>query len=224
MAASNGSDSQRDPTGRLTECFGVGVLPGCFALWSCDSATVTLTLDLRSGAATDVPWGRGNERFPDMERLAAEMVEQGVRPGIWVRYLINGQNGTRIIQDFPEECYTERRPTVLDPSHPLVLDYVRETTGRLVRWGYTLIKHDYSTFDLFGKWGMQIKRFPAEDGDGWGFYDRTKTTAEIIMGFHKAIREASGDAVIIGCNVMGHLCAGLHHCNRTGDDTRETLI
>lgn len=26
MAASNGSDSQRDPTGRLTECFGVGVL------------------------------------------------------------------------------------------------------------------------------------------------------------------------------------------------------
>jgi alpha-galactosidase len=108
---------------------------------------------------------------------------------------------------------------VLDPSHPRVLDYVRETTSRLVKWGYTLIKHDYSTFDLFGKWGMQIKYFPAEDSDTWGFYDRGKTSAEIIKGFHRVIREAAGDAVIIGCNVMGHLCAGLHHCNRTGDDT-----
>ena len=313
MAVSNGSDTQRDCRGRLTQCFGVGVLPNCFALWSCDAETVTLTLDLRCGAApllldgralecctvyaadytdvsafhalrsfcgvlspapllskhpvygsnnwyyaygksshdeilsdsrlvaslcrgaankpymviddgwqpnmTDAPWDRGNERFPDMEGLASEMAALGVRPGIWVRYLINGQTGTRILQDFPDECYTERCPTVLDPSHPLVLDYVRETTRRLVKWGYTLIKHDYSTFDLFGKWGMQIRRFPAEDGDEWGFYDRGKTTAEIIKDFHKTIREAAGDAVIIGCNVIGHLCAGLHHCNRTGDDT-----
>ena len=313
MAVSDGSDSVPDCRGRLTRCFGVGVRPNCFALWSCDGETVTLTLDLRSGAAplmpgdrilecctvyaaeyadmsafhalrsfckvmspaplladhpvygsnnwyyaygkssheeilsdtrlvaslcegldnkpymviddgwqpnmTDAPWDRGNERFPDMKRLAAEMASAGVRPGIWVRYLINGQNGTRILGDFPDECYTERCSTVLDPSHPRVLDYVRETTSRLVKWGYTLIKHDYSTFDLFGKWGMQIKCFPAEEGDTWGFYDRGKTSAEIIKGFHRVIREAAGDAVIIGCNVMGHLCAGLHHCNRTGDDT-----
>jgi alpha-galactosidase len=313
MAASNGSDANRDCEGRVTQCFGVGVLPNCFALWSCDTESVTLTLDLRCGAAplhldgrtlecctvyaaeytdmsafhalrsfcgvmsprpllsdhpvygsnnwyyaygksshdeivsdtrlvaslcegldnkpymviddgwqpnmTDAPWDRGNERFPDMERLAAEMASAGVRPGIWVRYLINGQNGTRILGDFPDECYTERCSTVLDPSHPRVLDYVRETTSRLVKWGYTLIKHDYSTFDLFGKWGMQIKCFPAEEGDTWGFYDRGKTSAEIIKGFHRVIREAAGNAVIIGCNVMGHLCAGLHHCNRTGDDT-----
>ena len=313
MAASNGSDTECDYAGRLTQCFGVGVLPNCFALWSSDRETVTLTLDLRCGTAplilgdrtlhgctvysadypdmsafqalrrfcrvmspsplladhpvygsnnwyyaygkssheeilldtrlvaslceglenkpymviddgwqpnmTDAPWDSGNERFPDMERLASEMAALGVRPGIWVRYLINGQNGIRILQDFPDECYTERCPTVLDPSHPLVLDYVRETTRRIVKWGYTLIKHDYSTFDLFGQWGAQMRRFPAEDGDSWGFYDRGKTSAEIIRDFHRAIREASEDAVIIGCNVMGHLCAGLHHCNRTGDDT-----
>ena len=33
------------------------------------------------------------------------------------------------------------------------------------------------------------------------------------------IEEAAGDTVIIGCNCVGHLCAGIHHLNRTGDDT-----
>ena len=312
MAVSNGSDSCSDHTGRLTTCWGVGVLPNCLAMWNCDREGVTLTLDLRSGAApvqlgdrvltcatvytveytdvsafvavqrfchrlspaplladhvvygsnnwyyayghssreeilsdtklvmelcgdlenppymviddgwqpnaTDAPWV-GNQKFPDMAGLAQEMKRLGARPGIWVRYLINGKNGERRMEDFPEECYLERCATVLDPSHPLVLEYVRRTTKQLVDWGYTLIKHDFSTFDLFGRWGAWMKRFPAEEGESWGFYDKTQTSAEIIKAFHLAIRESSEDAVLIGCNVMGHLCAGLHHVNRTGDDT-----
>jgi alpha-galactosidase len=59
--------------------------------------------------------------------------------------------------------------------------------------------------------------FPAT-GD-WGFYDKTKTTAQIIKNFYKCIKDSSNGAVIIGCNVIGHLCAGLHQLNRTGDDT-----
>ena len=39
------------------------------------------------------------------------------------------------------------------------------------------------------------------------------------MRLYRAIREASGDAVLIGCNAIGHLCAGLVEINRTGDDT-----
>ena len=313
MAISNGSDSLREYAGRKTECFGVGVLPNCFALWNCDRGGITLTLDLRSGAApvflgdrvldcatvytaaytdmsayralqqfcrvmspaplladhvvygsnnwyyaygkssreeiladtrlvadlcrdaqnppymviddgwqlhsTDAPWDRGNEKFPDMARLAKEMAAMGVRPGIWVRYLINGERGERYVEGFPEACYSQRISKVLDPSHPLVLDYVRKTTERLVGWGYTLIKHDFSCYDIFGKWGFKMSRFPADDSETWGFYDNTKTTAEIIKGFHTAIRESAGNAVILGCNVMGHLCAGIHHANRTGDDT-----
>ena len=317
MIISNGSDSNRNYAGRKTECFGVGVLPNCFASWSCDHAGVTLTLDLRSGAAplelgdrvlncatvytatytdisafealqrfcrilspaplladhvvygsnnwyyaygessheeivsdtklvaelchgvqnppymviddgwqpnrTNAPWDIGNEKFPDMASLAKSMRDAGTRPGIWVRYLIDGRDDRRNMGTFPEECYLSRCKASLDPSHPLVLDYVKKVTRQLVEWGYTLIKHDYSCYDLFGKWGKDMKPFPANKCDTWGFYDRTKTSAEIIQVFHKAILDAalevSSEAVILGCNVMGHLCAGIHHCNRTGDDT-----
>src|SRR5699024_7672642 len=35
------------------------------------------------------PWKRGNGKFPDMKALAEKMKEKGVRPGIWVRLLLN---------------------------------------------------------------------------------------------------------------------------------------
>ena len=166
----------------------------------------------------NAPWDRGNERFPDMKLLAEQMKEIGVRPGIWVRYLVNGRKADgRYINTFPEYFYSERSKFVLDPSHPEVLEYVRETTKRIIDWGYTLIKHDFSTDDIFGIWGFQTKDHMA-NGD-WGFYDRTKTTAQIIKNLYITIKEAAGDAIIIGCNVIGHLCAGIHEFNRTGDDT-----
>ena len=167
----------------------------------------------------DAPWDRGNDRFPDMKRLADEMREVGVRPGIWVRYLINGRNDEpRKMQNLPEDMYLSRHDRSLDPSHPMVLDYVRQTTKRLNKeWGYELIKHDFSTFDIFGKWAFEANGDLA-DGS-WSFYDRSKTTAEIIINFYRTILESAGDALILGCNTMPHLCAGLHHLARTGDDT-----
>ena len=40
------------------------------------------------------------------------------------------------------------------------------------------------------------------------------------MDFYRAVREAAGDdCVIIGCNTISHLCAGMYELNRTGDDT-----
>lgn len=165
----------------------------------------------------DAPWV-GNERFPDMKALATEMKALGVRPGIWVRYLINGRDDEpRKVDTFPEEWYTMRNSKVLDPSRPEVLEYVKKTTERLVGWGYELIKHDFSTFDIFGKWGFELKE--ALTVGNWHFYDRTKTSAEIVKAFYKAIKDSSNGAVIIGCNAIGHLCAGLHQLNRTGDDT-----
>ena len=168
--------------------------------------------------STDAPWDRGNDRFPDMPGLADEMKHIGVRPGIWVRYLIDGKNDNcRRMNCFNEECYLERRRTVLDPSHPKVLEYVKETTQRLIDWGYMLIKHDFSTYDIFGRWGFETNEHMASGN--WAFYDKTKTTAQIIKTFYTTIKESAGDAVIIGCNAIGHLCAGIHEFNRTGDDT-----
>jgi alpha-galactosidase len=84
-------------------------------------------------------------------------------------------------------------------------------------WGYEMIKHDFSTFDILGRWGFQTTDFLAEDG--WHFYDRTKTSAEIVVNLYRVILESANGAKILGCNCIGHLCAGLVHANRTGDDT-----
>ena len=164
----------------------------------------------------DAPWDIPKDCFPDMKALADEMRGMGVRPGIWVRYLVDGQ---REIPEASEDWRLARDKNYLDPSNPAVLDYVRRVTKKIVgEWGYELIKHDYSTFDLFGNWGAWMRGQVTKDG--WAFYDRSKTSAEIVVNFYKTVREAAGeDCVIIGCNVIGHLCAGLHELNRTGDDT-----
>ncbi len=71
--------------------------------------------------------------------------------------------------------------------------------------------------DIFGVWGFQTNGHLA-NGD-WGFYDKTKTSAQIIKNFYKIIKECAPNTIIIGCNVIGHLCAGVYGFNRTGDDT-----
>ena len=165
--------------------------------------------------ATDGPWDRGNERFPDMRELAAEIKARGARPGIWIRYLNDSARETRGVTD---EMRMNRDAAYLDPTHPAVRELIIRDTRRIVEeWGYELIKHDFSTYDLFGCWGVQAHGFLARDG--WHFHDRSRTSAEIVVDFYRTIREAAGNAVIIGCNVIGHLAAGLVEMNRTGDDT-----
>lgn len=165
---------------------------------------------------TDGPWDKGDVRFPDMKGLCADMKTLHVKPGLWVRYLVDEHRETLNIT---EEMRLVRNPHYLDPSHPAVLQKVAEDTKRFTEdWGYQLIKHDFSTCDIFGFWGFQRKGFMAEDG--WRFFDETKTSAEIIVQFYRTIFEsAAPGTVILGCNVIGHLAAGLVHLNRSGDDT-----
>ncbi len=163
--------------------------------------------------STDAPWTVLNERFRDMKELASEMSKMGVRPGIWVRYLVDWRGD---LEEAKPEWHFKHNQRALDPSHPEVIDYVKRTTKMLVDWGYKLIKHDFSTFDIFGKFRMTERIAP----NGWDFYDKTRTSAEIVVDFYKAVKEAAGeDCVIIGCNTVGHLCAGIYELNRTGDDT-----
>ena len=161
----------------------------------------------------NAPWTHGNERFPDMGALAADIRAQGARPGIWIRYLID----THHLVPLPKECRRGENETVFDPSHPAVLEYVRECNARIVGWGYELIKHDFSTYDVFGKWGFAAPAHLADDG--WHFYDRSRTTAQILVDFYRTVLESAPGVIILGCNCIGHLCAGLVHLNRTGDDT-----
>jgi alpha-galactosidase len=80
-----------------------------------------------------------------------------------------------------------------------------------------LIKHDFSTFDLTGRWGFQMG--PDLSDRNWHFQDRGKTTAEIVLDLYRTIRRSAGDAALIGCNTVGHLAAGLVEAQRIGDDT-----
>ena len=95
--------------------------------------------------------------------------------------------------------------------------YVVATMRRLHGWGYELIKHDFSTFDLTGRWGPAMT--DEVTADGWAFADRSRTTAEIIIDHYRSIREGASDSLLIGCNTMGHLSAGIFELSRTGDDT-----
>ena len=157
------------------------------------------------------PWDQSNPDYGSMEQLAAEIKAMNVRPGIWFRPLLDERSS------LPEGWRLERDPSVLDISVPEVLDYVRQDVSRIRGWGYELIKHDFSTFDLLGCWGFEMgSRLTTP---GWRFKDASRTTAEIITSFYRAVREAAGDVLVLGCNCIGHLGAGLMEANRTGDDT-----
>ena len=163
--------------------------------------------------ASGGPWDVGRAiEFPDMAEVAARIAAEGVRPGIWFRPLQHRWQ--------PEAGGL--RPWeggwALDPSHPATLERVAADVSRIRGWGFELIKHDFSTFEALGQWGPTMG--PRPIADGVHAHDRTRTTAEVLVDFYRAIRVAAGDGgVVLGCNVVGHLAAGLVEAQRTGDDT-----
>jgi alpha-galactosidase len=159
-------------------------------------------------------WFRTSPSFSSnltMPEFAKLVRAAGARPGIWVRPLIASR-------DQPAGWRLARRRDYLDPTVPEVRAYVREVMGRLHGWGFELIKHDYSTYDITGQWESSGQKEVTRDG--WAFADRSRTTAEVIRAFYQDIRDGAGDdAVILGCNTIGHLSAGIFEMQRIGDDT-----
>ena len=159
-------------------------------------------------------WDRGNERFPDMPGLANRIRQAGARAGIWIRPLLAPK-------DAPDAWRLSRARTMLDPTVPGVLEKVAADIGRLHQWGYDLIKHDYSTFDILGRWGSQMGS--SLTGGNWTFAaGPIRTTAEVINELYRTIRTAAGDTLVIGCNSVSHLSAGQFEMCRIGDDTSGT--
>ena len=163
------------------------------------------------------PW-IGNDRHGDMGQIARDFKKIGVRPGIWIRLL----HDVEAEKNHPEWCLKKRDTTdgstILDPSHPGVKMYLKEVLNRISNWGYELLKHDYSTYDLFGEFGSSLNGMITNYGN-WSFYDRTKTSAEIVLDFYRLIKKEAKGMMILGCCTVSHLCAGLVEINRIGDDT-----
>ena len=159
------------------------------------------------------PW-LPNEKFGDMRNVCDEIRALGLRAGIWIRPL---NTDDPAVPDELKRCREGKRE-YLDPTHPAVQELIRADIARIRGWGFDLIKHDYSTYDLFGDWGKDLSdRIPVKED--WHFYDRTKTNAEIVLDLYRLIREAASGMLLIGCNTVSHLCAGLVEINRTGDAT-----
>lgn len=155
------------------------------------------------------PW-LANDRFRDMAAMARHISDLGARPGIWYRPLTP-------LPEHGDRWRMARGGGALDPTIPEVAHGVAEHLRRIVGWGYGLVKHDFTTWDTLGRWGMHMGAHVTDDG--WSFADRSLTTAEVILGLYRVIREACGDAIVIGCNTFTHLSAGLFELQRTGDDT-----
>lgn len=166
---------------------------------------------------TGGPWTPKDE-FADMAAITKEFKEIGVKPGIWFRPLHDEELEEKH-PDWRMHAGAEGRALkYLDPSHPEVKKYLTDLISKIKGWGFELIKHDFSTYDMFGYFGDYLNG-KISPSDELYFYDRTKTSAEIVLDFYRLIRKAAGDMVIIGCNTVSHLCAGLVEINRIGDDT-----
>ncbi|MCX6620531.1 MAG: hypothetical protein NTY38_05550, partial [Acidobacteria bacterium] len=127
--------------------------------------------------------------FPDMPKLASDMKQAGARPAIWIRPLLT-------VEKLPEGwrlAGSAKRISdpyfVIDPSLPGALHHIQESVRVVRKWGFELIKHDYSTYEVLGRWGFQMGATLTDWG--WHFQDRTRTTAEILLAFYKALREAA---------------------------------
>lgn len=159
------------------------------------------------------PWDRGTPGvFDDIAGTAAAIKAIGARPGIWFRPLLV-REPTPLTSKAPHD----KPGRALDPTYPEVLDGLRADLRRFKDWGFELVKHDFSTYDVFGAFGPAMGSRLTRGG--WQFHDPSRTTAEIVLALYREIRSAADDLVLIGCNTVGHLAAGLVDVQRIGDDT-----
>ena len=162
-------------------------------------------------------FSRPNEKFRDMKKMAAGIKDLGMRPGLWTRPLVAKQDDKQNVLLPAIPGRDNPKNPILDPTIEENLERIKKNFTIYRQWDYELVKHDYTTFDILGKWGFQM----ADDitSPGWRFYDNTKTTAEIINHLYHTIRDSAGDMYLIGCNTVSHLSAGVFELNRIGDDT-----
>jgi len=173
---------------------------------------------------TTGPWvgngPTGNARFSDMPALASDMQRLSVKPGLWFRPLTTRESVPEnwlLKSDFSAARFARQQMRTLDPTVEGAAEQIRSDVRQFCGWGYQLLKHDFSTYDLLGRWGFQMA---AELTDAnWHFADRTRTNAEIFRALYALLREAAGSTPLLGCNTVGHLATGLFEVQRTGDDT-----
>ncbi len=162
-------------------------------------------------------FSKPNDKFKDMHQMAQDIAGLGMRPGLWTRPLCARYNDSQTLLAPKIKGRDDPKNPILDPTIPENIERVKYNVSLYKQWGFDLVKHDFTTFDITGRWGFEMTDSITQAG--WTFYDKSKTTAEIINHLYQSIREAAGDMYVIGCNTMSHLSAGVFELNRIGDDT-----
>jgi alpha-galactosidase len=176
---------------------------------------------VRPFSVIDGGWSNGTTAWPDMGKLAADIKQRTARPGIWIRPLEAPQDAARglLLPDLRFGEKKERaRELAFDPTIPEAQERIRAKLREAAGWGYEMVKHDFSTYDLLGQWGFEMG--PQPTLPAWSFNNRSWTNAEVIAELYALIRKAAGEHVLLdGCNTVGHLGQGIFDLQRTGDDT-----
>jgi alpha-galactosidase len=163
---------------------------------------------------------QNSARFPSMSDLASQIRSRNLNPGLWIRPLRPDRN-VDVSWLLPDNRFGKGSPhnnLAFDPTIPEALDEAMKSARQAVSWGYSFIKHDFSTWELFGRWGSEMHA--QVTGTGWHFHDKSRTNAEIVHDLYQAIRTAAGEqTIILGCNTVGHIAAGIFESQRIGDDT-----
>ena len=150
-------------------------------------------------------WGAVNPHWGmPMDVFARRVKALGARPGLWYR-------------PFDPDEGKEALP--VDPTDPKWERRLRAELARFADWGMALVKIDFITYDWGFAWGFELEDSPVKKPLA-AWRDRSRTTAEVVRGLYRAMREAAGERMlIIGCNAIDHFAAGLFELQRTGDDT-----
>ena len=176
---------------------------------------------VRPFSVVDGGWSNGTAAWPDMGKLADGITQRRARPGIWIRPLEAPHDASPALL-LPDARFGEKkeraREFAYDPTVPEAKEKIRAKMTQASGWGYEMVKHDFSTYDLLGQWGFEMG--PQPTLPGWSLHDRSRTNAEVITGLYALFREAAGERVLLdGCNTVGHLGQGVFDLQRTGDDT-----
>lgn len=166
----------------------------------------------KQGVSGFGPWDRSNARFAmDMVTFAQRVKALNAKPGLWYRPLYAWP-------EVPEAWRVKKARDYMDPTVPDVKRQIMADMTRFRTWGFQLVKIDYLTFDMNNRWGFNLGDRVVHDDRAWS--DSSRTTAEVMLDLYRTMRQGAGDGiVIIGCNALGHLAAGIFELQRTGDDT-----
>ena len=167
---------------------------------------------IKAGVSGFGPWTRSNARFAmDMVTFAQRVKQLNAKPGLWYRPLYAWP-------EVPEAWRLKKARDFMDPTVPEVKRQIAEDMTRFRTWGFQMVKIDYLTYDMNNRWGYNLGDRVVHDDREWA--DSSRTTAEVMLDLYRTMRQSAGDGVvIIGCNALGHLAAGLFELQRTGDDT-----